>query len=98
MSGSPRLRQVRAIGDGAGSVAWLYDLERTYVIPVPSSLRPAMRAALAGAGDAAATAWLVSEDVITSEGLAGRSDSGRIKLPVVTDVSIDLAGSCNMGC
>jgi uncharacterized protein len=104
VSGAPRLRQVRAIGDGNGAAAWLYDLERTYVIPVPPALRGSVPAALAaaGAGDAAADnavmAWLASEDVITSEVLPGRSDAGRIRLPVVTDVSIDLAGSCNMGC
>lgn len=93
-----RLRQVQPIEGADGTPAWLYDLERTHVIPVPGALRATLLDALAGGAAPDARAWLESEDVLTHEGTIGRTDAGRVKLPVVTDVSIDLAGACNMGC
>ncbi|HEU4734916.1 MAG TPA: radical SAM protein, partial [Kofleriaceae bacterium] len=93
-----RLRQVHPIAGPTGEDAWLYDLERTHVIPVPDAIRPALPTALAGEPTPAARAWLEAEDVLTEDAVIARSDAGRIKLPVVTDVSIDLAGACNMGC
>lgn len=98
----PRLRQIHVVEDGRGVPAWIYDLERTYVLPIPPEHRAELPRALAGAlaGDSGsnARAWLEAEGLLTAEPLVGRSGSVRAKLPVVTDVSMDLAGACNMGC
>jgi uncharacterized protein len=93
-----RLRQVQPIEGRDGIPTWLYDLERTHVIRVPEAHRAALGDALAGDAAPDVRAWLEAEDVLTHDGTVCRTDAGRIKLPVITDVSIDLAGACNMGC
>lgn len=98
MTARRRLRKVHIVPGTDGEPGWLYDLEHTHVIPVPSGLRPDLPVALAGAPSPEARVWLEAEGVLTAEGAVQRSDAGRIKLPVVTDVSIDLAGACNMRC
>jgi uncharacterized protein len=44
------------------------------------------------------TRWLTDEDLLTIEGLRSRSEGSAPRLPTVTDLSLDLAGACNMGC
>jgi len=64
---------------------------------VPAAVRCSLEAALSGKPDDVALHWLVEEDLLTTDLPIDRSDKRR-PLPVVTDVSVDLAGACNMEC
>lgn len=93
-----RIRDIHPIMDGSGC-SLLYDLERTFVIPVPENLREAIGAVFLGREEYnQARAWLLQEELLTAEPARKRADPPTLRLPPVTDVSLDLAGSCNMAC
>lgn len=94
-----RLRLLHPLVDEDGRCPLIYDLERTFVVDVPDALQPALGGALeAREYSPEIGSWLESEDLLTREGLRGRSDGGHPRLPVVTDLSLDLSGACNLGC
>ena len=95
-----RLRDLHVVRDSDGLCSLIYDLERTFVIEVPESLRTAVGAAL-GLGletSAELLDWLTDEDLLTSEPYRSRAQGTRPKVPQLTDISLDMSGSCNMGC
>lgn len=91
-----RLRDAMVIArHGGGRI--LYDLERSYVLPLP---RDAPDGVLAWPpdGDDSLRAWLREQDVLTIEPPPRPGAAGDDALPQITDISIDLPGACNMGC
>jgi uncharacterized protein len=96
---SLRLRAVHPLLDEDGGCPLLYDLERTFIIEVPTALRPRLGAALQAMDLACDLGeWLESEDLLTADGLRSRAEGEAPRLPVVTDLSLDLSGACNLGC
>ncbi len=77
----------------------IYDLERTFVIEIPSVLHNAFSSLpRVGSGCDELHSWFLKTDLLTSAAppqWPGEDDS---LLPTLTDVSIDLSGNCNMGC
>jgi uncharacterized protein len=95
----PRLRSVHPIVEPDGSCRILYDQERTFIIEVPGAFRERAAAALdAGDFDSDISAWLMEEDLLTSEPWAGWAQGGKPAIPQVSDVSLDMSGSCNLAC
>jgi len=94
-----RLRLHHALREPDGTCAIIYDLERTFVIDVPRKFRREICDALEGAQQSQKLAqWLSDEDLLTPDPWHPRHDPQQSKLPAVTDVSLDLSGSCNMAC
>ncbi len=76
----------------------VYDLERTFVLPVPPPLRRSLVASLDRPfDDHDVQRWLMEEELLTVEARPDWSDRSR-RLPEVTDVSFDMSGACNLGC
>jgi uncharacterized protein len=99
LSTPSRLRNLHPLLDENGRCPLVYDLERTFIIEVPGALQTRLGAALA-AGDFAPDVgdWLASEDLLTADVLHSLSEGEKPRLPIVTDLSLDLSGACNMGC
>lgn len=94
-----RLRQMRAFSDDTGVCKFLYDIERTFIIKVPKSMRHDILTALDGGGMSAITAkWLAYEDMLTTNEPLIRAQRNKSNLPVVTDISLDISGDCNLRC
>lgn len=95
----PRLRTVHPVASDEGGCRLLYDLERTAVVTVPEAWRGGLPADLESRRfDPEVEAWLWREGLLTRDAL---EDSLPRPLPQparVTDFSLDLAGSCNLGC
>ena len=98
--GAPlRLRALHPLRDGDGACALVYDLERTMVFEVPAELRGRIAPALeARALDGPLAAWMAAEDLLTADQRASWAQGSRPPLPRLTDLSLDMSGSCNMGC
>jgi uncharacterized protein len=72
--------------------ALTYDVERTFVLDAPSGIAPLG----AAASSAELDDWLRAEGVLTRAAPAPRVRGARV--PSLTDVSLDIAGACNMAC
>lgn len=94
-----RLREYRAFPAPDGACSAIYDIERTLVFSVPARLRRRITNGLArpANGDHAITRWLVEEDLLTRDPHRQHAPSCSM-LPAITDVSLDVAGTCNMAC
>jgi hypothetical protein len=76
MPGALRLRALHPLIEGDGSCSLIYDLERAAVVEVPEELQFHVAPALeTGDLDEALLGWLVNEDLLTSEGGAGWSET-----------------------
>jgi uncharacterized protein len=94
-----RMRALHPLLDADGTCSLLYDLERTLIIEVPEAVRPGLAERLRSAElDGALDDWLRAEGLLTSAPRADWSEGPTPTLPQVTDVSLDMSGSCNMGC
>jgi uncharacterized protein len=97
-AGAPvRLRAVHPLCDARGAVQFLYDLERTMVFSVPDE----WQGELARTGEARPAGWeqwLIENDLLTAAPRRSWSEAADAPLPVVSDLSLDMSGSCNMGC
>jgi sulfatase maturation enzyme AslB (radical SAM superfamily) len=95
----PRLRAIHPLVDDDGSCTHVYDLERTLIIDVEPELRGVLHTALnAGPLGGAAVAWLRDRDLLTSSPPVSWAEGATPTLPQVADVSLDMSGTCNMGC
>jgi uncharacterized protein len=92
-----RLRAHHLLPERDGSCRLLYDLERTLLMEVPEPLRGRIDSALA-APDSELAAWLADENLLTGEAPLVWNEESRSQLPALTDLSLDIAGACNMGC
>ncbi|MFL6232334.1 MAG: hypothetical protein ACJ76N_04310 [Thermoanaerobaculia bacterium] len=83
MPGALRLRALHPLIEGDGSCGLIYDLERAAVVEVPEELQFHVAPALeTGDLDEALLAWLVNEDLMTTEGGLGWSGlAGAAGLP-----------------
>ena len=99
MTPATRLRATKPLLEPDGTCSLLYDLERTLVIEVPPQLagriEPAVR--LADVGEELVE-WLKEEDLLTTDPPPRWSEGDSPRLPMLSDVSMDMSGSCNMGC
>lgn len=94
-----RLRSVYPIVDADGFCSLLYDQERTFIIEVPTELRSRIASAIGIANaDEAVAGWLASEDLLTTEERVVWAQGSQPPIPSLTDVSLDMSGSCNLGC
>src|SRR3972149_4128678 len=94
-----RVRASHPLIDEDGSCPLLYDLERTLVLEVPPEFQQRLAPALeSGNFDPGLREWLTSEDVVTAEEKISWAQGAPSELPMVSDVSFDMSGSCNMGC
>lgn len=94
-----RIREHYPLVDDDGSISLLYDLERTITIDVPRELRSRITPALeVGDLDEALAEWFTNEDLLTTERREGREEEIGTIAPQVTDVSLDMSGSCNLNC
>lgn len=104
MPAAERLREARVIADVRRQRQVVYDIERTFIYSVPESLRkpiPIPRGAtstpLVLSETAPLTEWCREGDLLTAE-----PPPARVKptthLPFLTDLSLDLAGTCNLDC
>jgi uncharacterized protein len=94
-----RLRELHPLADSEGVCASLYDLERTFVIEVPNELRLPLTADLRSQLFSPVVAhWLVSEDLLTVDARRPWTDPQIAEPPIVSDISLDMSGACNMGC
>lgn len=98
-----RLREARVITDNQWQRQVVYDIERTFIYPVPEPLQKTIPIPLGATSapvtlteTAALTAWCRESDLLTTE------PPSRVRptthLPFLTDLSLDLAGSCNLDC
>jgi uncharacterized protein len=98
-SGDRRLRLIHRLSDEDGVPRLIYDLERTFIIEVPATLVVSLEAALInGQINKDLREWLITEDLLTTSSEPGRTEAPTTIPPKVTDVSIDMSGSCNLGC
>jgi uncharacterized protein len=94
-----RLRALHPIIDPDGCCTLVYDLERTFVIEVPPKFQTRIAPAIAAEDlDGALARWLVSADLLTRDGRPHWAQGDLPPAPDITDVSLDMSGSCNMGC
>lgn len=94
-----RLRNVHPLVDENRRCALIYDLERTFVIEVPDRFQASLAGAITTADlDGPLGSWMKDEDLLTRDARRGWSDPHPDIAPRVTDVSLDMSGSCNMGC
>lgn len=97
--GARRLRALHPILDHDGGCALIYDLERTFVIEVPPEHRSRIAASLAAAEfDAELTRWLAARDLLTRDERRSWAQGASPPMPLLSDVSLDMSGACNMGC
>jgi uncharacterized protein len=99
-----RLREAQVIAGAQGRPRAVYDVERTFIHPVPESFRrtiPFPRGArstrLAPPDTAALAEWYREGDLLTLE-YPPPLAKPTTQLPLLTDLSLDLAGSCNLNC
>lgn len=99
-----RLREAQVIADAQGRARVVYDIERTFIHPV---LEPLQRA-IPFPGGATSTPltppetaplaqWYHEGDLLTVESPPARAKP-TTQPPLLTDLSLDLAGSCNLSC
>jgi uncharacterized protein len=94
-----RLRALHPLIDPDGLCSLVYDLERTFVIEVPSELHARIGPAIsAGDLDPSLARWLVAKDLLTLEERRHWGQGTHPAVPQVSDVSFDMSGACNMGC
>ncbi len=97
--GSLRLRHAHAFVESDSRCAIVYDLERTFVIDVPLEFQSSVVSAISGdTYNPALGRWLEEEGLLTRESWRSLCDPKDVGLPLVTDVSLDISGSCNMSC
>src|SRR5579862_7500927 len=96
-NGARRLRDVHPVRDEDGATWLLYDLERTMIFDVPVQWK---RESLAKGdiGSKGFQEWLQENDVLTTAPPRKWSDPEDSPLPVLSDLSLDMSGACNMGC
>lgn len=93
-----RLRSIHRVSDSDGLCRIVYDLERTFVIEVPRPLVSSLETAFAtGEVSVDLHNWLIGEDLLTFSPEPCKTSLPTVS-PPVTDVSIDMSGSCNLGC
>lgn len=94
-----RLRTIYPITDNDGSCSLLYDLERTFILQVPKEFQQHIAFSLkSGQRGETLTRWLVGEDLLTTQERRNHVQGTFSTIPQVTDISLDLPGSCNLGC
>ena len=94
-----RLRVAHPLSGSDGQCEVIYDLERTFVIEVPPELRYRVAVAYnSGTFDDECEKWFQSEDLLTTAPYRAFVEGQNRRLPPISDVSLDLAGSCNLGC
>lgn len=94
-----RLRSIHPIIDTGGGNSLLYDQERTFIIQVPIPFRDRVAKALESADfDGSLADWLINEDLLTRDPARSWAQGTTPELPVLTDISFDMSGSCNLGC
>jgi uncharacterized protein len=101
MTGSShqRLRALHPLIDPDGSCRIIYDLERTMIFTVPEALQKALAVEIdQREKSSAVTKWLREYDLFTDEQKRSWSDHPDTPFPGVSDLSLDMSGSCNMGC
>lgn len=95
-----RFRDAVLIDDGRGGNL-VYELERTYLHEPPQPhgrLLPSWPPPPSLIADAGFSGWLDDTGLRTRLSAPSKLEAAPQALPEVTDVSLDLAGSCNMGC
>jgi sulfatase maturation enzyme AslB (radical SAM superfamily) len=94
---SLRLRTVHPLCDASGAAQVLYDLERTMIFAVP---REWQREPIepAHARSIGCEEWLIENDLLTISPRRSWSEPEDKPLPVLSDLSLDMSGACNMGC
>ena len=95
-----RLREHKVIRDGANQPYALFDVEQYTSTAVPRLLRSAIAQHI---GDACENAtvrqWLLEEEFLTEERFDGFADDpARSPDHAISDISLDIAGLCNLGC
>ena len=90
-----RLRNHHLLHDGQGHLIHIYDLERTMIFDVPEMFRSTVDLT---AVSPEMFAWMKEKDLTTTNPFVSWSDSARTELPVLTDLSMDMSGACNLGC
>jgi uncharacterized protein len=93
-----RLRDIHPLFDEDGSCPFVYDLERTLIFEVPPELRDTIDFAVDAAHPGAAVGWMREHDLLTYSPRVRWAQGSTPTLPRVTDVSLDMSGTCNMGC
>lgn len=99
-----RLREAQVIACPREQALVIYDVERTFIHAVPESLRKAIPLPQ-GATSLPLTppegrdlaAWCIEGDLLTAESTPTKTRPPG-PLPPLTDLSLDLAGSCNLNC
>ncbi len=98
-SGNLRLRKFYPLSGHDGAYNLIYDLERTFILEIPADLQTLITHALESRQiDEKSKEWLEGEDLLTSQSYNSWAESKNLKIPQVTDISIDLSGACNMEC
>jgi uncharacterized protein len=94
-----RLRSIHPIIDTGGGSSLLYDQERTFIIQVPIPFRDRIAQALESVDfDGSLATWLANEDLLTHDPARSWAQGTTPALPMVTDISFDMSGACNLGC
>jgi uncharacterized protein len=97
LSADLRVRNVHPLCDEHGGTQILYDLERTLIFPVPLEWQHESLTAPAPASPGWKE-WLIENDLLTTVPQRSWSEPKTAPLPVVSDLSLDMSGACNMGC
>jgi uncharacterized protein len=92
-----RLRTVHPLRDDGGATQMLYDLERTMIFTVPDEWQREP-IEIGEACSPGCEEWLRENDLITGSPRRSWSEPEDQPLPPVSDLSIDMSGTCNMGC
>lgn len=98
-----RLREAQLIADAHGRARVVHDVERTFVHGVPKSLQRACpipegaTSAPLPPPEAPLAEWYREGDLLTVEPPPSRA-TPTTRLPQLTDLSLDLAGACNLNC
>lgn len=94
-----RFRNVFPIQSNFSERTILYDLERTFVFDIPNDFQSEFATWPPFEDITPETRqWLIEKDLITNSDKPNWSHDTFRDVPEVTDISIDLAGSCNMSC
>lgn len=99
-----RLREAQVVTDTHRRVQVVYDVERTFIHPIPRSFWKAIpfsrgitSAPLPQPETESLAEWYRESDLLTGESQPSRTEPTS-RLPLLTDLSLDLAGSCNLDC
>jgi uncharacterized protein len=91
-----RLRDVKLIRGRDGPL--IYDLERTFVLAPPAGVAAGLEPWPDGTAEGPLAAWLRDVDLLTDRPAPSKREDPDAPPPLISEVSIDLPGHCNMGC